>query len=114
MLARRSLGEGGSIVRRPSPGRNRRRARRAAAAFHVVEILTPPAQEPATDFNAMAQGRKAAKQITNSQCPGICAFWTQPFLLCSAIPKSRAIKTRFLPQRNAKSTRTGAYILQFL
>jgi hypothetical protein len=36
-------------------------------AFHVVEILTPPSQAPATDFNARAQGRKAAKQITNDK-----------------------------------------------
>jgi len=36
MLARRNLGEGGSIARRRSPGRRRRRARRAAVAFHVV------------------------------------------------------------------------------
>jgi len=63
MLARRSLGEGGSIARRRSPGRNCRRACRAAVAFHVVGILTPRSHEPAADFDATTQEHK----ITNDK-----------------------------------------------
>jgi len=67
MLARRSLGEGGSIARRRSPGRNCRRACRAAVAFHVVGILTPRSQEPFSDFNAKPQRPRDAKTITNDK-----------------------------------------------
>jgi hypothetical protein len=73
MLARRNLGEGGPIARRPSPARNRRCACRAATACLVV---APPPQELAAAFNAKRQRPKDARTITNdnssmtnSQCP---------------------------------------------
>jgi len=83
-----------SIARRPSPDRNCRRARRAAASPTVVAILTRRSQEPPTDFNAKRQRPKDAKTITvdkssipDSPClcaiDRTCTFWTQDFLLRS-------------------------------
>jgi len=80
------------IARRTSPGCCRRHACRAAADSIVVEMLSPRSQEPGPDFNARAQGREAAKQITddkfsipNSQYPcaihRTCPFAIKSFLL---------------------------------
>ena len=87
MPAHRSFSVGGSIARRPSPGRNCRRARRATAGPVVIAILTPRSQEPPMDFNAKRQRPKDAKAITIAQYPcandRTCACWTQLFLLRS-------------------------------
>ena len=80
------------IARRTSPGCCRRHACRAAADSIVVEMLSPRSQEPGPYFNARAQGREAAKQITddkfsipNSQYPcaihRTCPFPIKSFLL---------------------------------
>jgi hypothetical protein len=89
-----SLGEGGSIARRPSPGRNCRRARCAAVAFHAVELLTPPPPEPDADLNAKQQRPKAAKQITNDKFSMTNSQWILSHE-CGEVSKKKAMAFAF-------------------
>jgi len=74
-----SFRKGGSIARRPSPGRNRRRACRAATGS-----IAPQSQPPATDLNAKPQWPIAATRITDgkfSMADSQCLKSTKSFRL---------------------------------
>jgi hypothetical protein len=89
MPAHRSFSVGGSIARRPSPGRNCSRACRVAPAPIVAGILTPRSQNPATDDHAKRQTSTITidkSSIANSQSPHAIdrtfAFSMDVFFLC--------------------------------